>query len=598
MPSARIFVVSLAALLCASGAWAAIHSAPSSSSSSSTATPLPRLPLSDFVGTGYNIFVADPTRQDDQGLRGVNVFDLDWSATSMDGDFSVPRGVDGGTEVTCNLDAETTVIRSTHDLSTHFAAGLYIHHSHHGFLGFDSSSFTLSEHFNAATEQFSAGNVTQFHTDARCDVYTAAANADDVPSLAPALLAGVQQMESALHESTSAFQQVAKSFLDTFGTHYVSSVRGGARYRHLASMHSSEVFDLQQTDLNVYVASSGSSWWGISSHYSSRLTNEQVQHIERFRASCFTMSNHSVGPPPPADGNWSSWLSAARAAPSHSAYAVEPIASLITNTRFPHLRLEADATTPSVAALLDAFARGEYCATLNGNASCPLPTGTTAAATVAQSGTGAVRATCPVGTKATAAGLEPLTQTSRTTAVSVTCEGEECSATTALPARLTALCLAVSTRHVTGERTHAASTLKCPAGTVVASCGHEPDAGSAADTNPTFYPINDTHCGFNLVQQNVGYVPRAVCVERASLSAYTYTELYVTGTQTVTCPAGTTVLGCGAQAVQGSDANWFITPDATRNGCSVSVPGANVFVTCGGVNAAPWDVFPPVSPFA
>jgi len=341
-----------------------------------------------YAGQGYNIVKGNPQCSGgctasggfDPGFFGANsVIDLSYTAgkTTPDGRYLVPDSLDIEKAVSCSLVSHTSAVHSAYDYQHSLDVDASVDASMGGGFFLPKVHFSASVDFQTMAQKTGESASTVYSIRAACSVY----QASTIPFTTLNLTAPFRNGVATLPATYDAARYY--TFINYFGTHYVTEVQMGAKMvRNLEcsstaantlTSHGVNVNAAVQVDYAIAHIKAGAS---VSWH--------QSDHDELSKMQC-SASELVVGTAPPAglscgtpDCNpanldmspWQNYLLGDQGEPMPIQYKLASLDALLTSEYFP-----SDVDIAKKQLNLQQFLQNDYCGTVPGCAP-PNPMGT------------------------------------------------------------------------------------------------------------------------------------------------------------------------------------------------------------------------------
>ena len=310
----RCYVIILISLLVVVGAVIGVTVGLSRSSATTTATTaaplkpsnpstLPHLPVVEsFLFAGYNLLKGNPRRTGDSGNDPgfeSSIFAASYTNGRVsDGNrYTLPDGVEYKPADNCAISFSATTIETINEYSERLAASATVSASTKG--------WGVKARFSASTDYEKTKNVletatsTMVQSEAACTVYETFIQAFNPPPFSDNFIAGLQLLPEEYDED------VYYTFLEEFGTHYVTSASMGAMYGEQSFVSESGVRELEKQGLTLS-ASAKASGYG-SSLEASGMVSEETEKLTAFRKVATSRTAYSRGSKIPVEGGSRKW---------------------------------------------------------------------------------------------------------------------------------------------------------------------------------------------------------------------------------------------------------------------------------------------------
>ncbi|EAR98783.1 MAC/perforin domain protein (macronuclear) [Tetrahymena thermophila SB210] len=257
------------------------------------------IPNVQYLGSGYNIYFANPhsTTGLDPGFTNSGILELDynnnlWTNINPDRSYYVPDNVSLTVEKSCIVSFQSQEVNSLSQYRDSLSSSVQFQAKY--FAG----KFSASSDYQEVQDGLNSANIQYIESQARCsifqlDVYNSPSqNAQLTPQLQQALF-------------TLAFNQTSQNdyydFIDTWGTHVVTSVNLGSRFGYKYQMDKYQSNQLTQQGVNLSVSAS---YFSSSGSASGAYNQTQIQN---FTQAMTSWSSYSIGATPDANQDPLSW---------------------------------------------------------------------------------------------------------------------------------------------------------------------------------------------------------------------------------------------------------------------------------------------------
>eukprot|EP00818_Percolomonas_sp_WS_P008311 CAMPEP_0117442386 /NCGR_PEP_ID=MMETSP0759-20121206/4123_1 /TAXON_ID=63605 /ORGANISM="Percolomonas cosmopolitus, Strain WS" /LENGTH=1564 /DNA_ID=CAMNT_0005234269 /DNA_START=187 /DNA_END=4881 /DNA_ORIENTATION=- len=244
----------------------------------------PKPPLNiGYLGRGYNIIygnVMETTMGGDKGIRRpVFLMEANDDRMSPDWRHIIPVHVDVQERVSCSSKLSFTEVSTSAALQEAYASSMT--ESSAAGLGGSGDSMSVvakskwggSETFHNSESKLESGSKTIVFAEAECSVYQASLNLLLLPQFDPSFKKAVDALP-AKYDSNA--QRLYRLFIDTYGTHVVSSVLMGARYGKEYVMDKKELKDIEASGRRSATNSGGEG--GFTSEVATVTTNVDLEN--------------------------------------------------------------------------------------------------------------------------------------------------------------------------------------------------------------------------------------------------------------------------------------------------------------------------------
>lgn len=152
---------------------------------------------------------------------------------------------------------------------------------------------------------------------ASCDVYTAAQNQYDLAPVSKNFAKAIELLDNNLQDYYT--------FIDNFGTHYVQSMKMGAKFGVISKFAKYKFAEMVQNNLAIDAAAS------VSAQLTSGIGNaKEDNNAVYFNSQRDSFNITSDGPQIPADGSGNTWHAEAFQKPSPIEYSLKTIDTLVS----------------------------------------------------------------------------------------------------------------------------------------------------------------------------------------------------------------------------------------------------------------------------
>jgi MAC/Perforin domain len=282
------------------------------------------MPNIGFLLAGYDIIYGNPlptsasgVLTSDPGFR-LPIFDADFSRaeTTQDLRYLVPDGLSvRSCTGTCSLSFTSSIMETT----SQYRDQLEVKAKASGSARkgpFKARFSASSDYRRVESGTVSSGEmVTQ--SEASCCAYFGQLSNFDMPKLHSTFLKGLESLTDEYDES------VYRTFINAFGTHFVSKGFMGALYGEQSLISSEAQAFFKSRELDIRAAASASAF-GISVSADVQVNSER-ELAQQFRRQGVTRSVYTHGATPPADGNPATWAAQTIESPAPIALELERI---------------------------------------------------------------------------------------------------------------------------------------------------------------------------------------------------------------------------------------------------------------------------------
>lgn len=233
----------------------------------------------------------------DPGFVSNQIFDYTYFEERRTDDlrYLIPDQLDFKNSLECSLAYSSDTIASESDifksLSVDVSLGIQ------GAYGPADMAFKASVSYNSMSREISNNKKVFVTSTAKCVVYSAAQHNYDKPSVSSNFVKGVHSLTDDIH----AYHR----FLDTFGTHYIKSIKMGSKYGFSSKFDQTSYSKMVKEGLNVGVEAAVS-----ASKFAVELgvkVDKQKEENNKFDSTRESYEIFSVGSKPPADNKMETW---------------------------------------------------------------------------------------------------------------------------------------------------------------------------------------------------------------------------------------------------------------------------------------------------
>jgi len=550
------------------------------SSGLSNIDPPPTFPNIGYLGMSYNAVTGNPQSFVQQGGdpgfgKKQNVFVFTYLTNQLTDDkrYTIPDKIVGIQDVACNFDSKTSTVSGETSYIESMKASISEDVS--GGYSCFTGRFSASLDYHLVSKEVYGQNNTLFISRAVCVAYSASIQVFNMPLFTDNFIQGVKF----LHDN-NASTDVCLKFVDTFGTHYTSSVLMGAEFGFVSSFDSatytnllSQSFDFNmgaQMDLKIFASAVN----GSAQH--------EIEVGRTFQSLRSQSQQHSLGSLPSLDGKIESWARTSADSPYPMSYTLAPLAALLTTQNFPNLS-NIDTVNQKLVAFLQT-----YCSVVPGAKCTPSPDASPIQMSMVFNSGGPgqyVTNTCPQNTISTSVGFERATHVGGDGSIVYANDKSGVCFDSSQGISCYSLCVSgIETKTVWSPVTEGHASTHCPSGYSVVDCGFYDMSFGSYEHFSHSYPDSSSSCAS---YDFFGHQGIATCVPTSMLPGYTIVSQFgsVSDTQ-AKCPSGTRVLGCGHLPApnQKQENFWSVRPMMEINGCQAfNYFGVTVYAVCAAI---------------
>lgn len=310
------------------------------------ALAVPRLPNVGYLGQGYNIFEGNPrsSRVVDPGFRqpvlGLTYED---GLTTADGKYAIPDNTNAEAISLCDSKTETKTISGAKSYYESLTTDVSF-----DIKGF-GASFSLSTDFKKVQNSTSTHENIFTDTKATCSVYKIDAGVYTTQAAAD-ISVGIQYLPLSFSSDTS---DALFTFIDNYGTHYLSGVEMGGRFGQRLEFSKETWTKFHENDVDI-TASAGFSF--IVSVGSKVENDHDQQMAESFSRSSQSQTQYHVGGQYSKDA--ATWMATVGDSPMPVTYTLKRLDEVLQPYHLP--QMDSDVLSQQKAALSSAI--DAYCA--------------------------------------------------------------------------------------------------------------------------------------------------------------------------------------------------------------------------------------------
>eukprot|EP01012_Entosiphon_sulcatum_P042862 TRINITY_DN56_c0_g1_i1.p1 TRINITY_DN56_c0_g1~~TRINITY_DN56_c0_g1_i1.p1 ORF type:complete len:447 (+),score=63.99 TRINITY_DN56_c0_g1_i1:1116-2456(+) len=291
----------------------------------------PTFPNIQFIGQSYDLLRGNPFSQNyDPGFTGQLVINQTYLKhyTTPDKRYSIPDCTSGEVVKACTYQATSVTMKSMSDYSqaardsAAFSVGVDT-----PWAGF---AFSMSSDYSTAERQIVDNQWTDFSAKTFCEYYQLTLQGD--PSITP--YTPTDEFANSVNNFPTTYSaDSVRSFLQTYGTHFLRVAYMGGRWREDNWLSSSDVQTLQYQGIDIATEASYHIFWASGSVSSE--TEQQEQQRTAFQNTQQSTTRSFIGGDPPMNGNQTAWLESVGANPYPVTYTLEPLTTLFNKYNFP-----------------------------------------------------------------------------------------------------------------------------------------------------------------------------------------------------------------------------------------------------------------------
>ena len=280
-----------------------------------------KLPNSDFMFKGYNIYTADPTPNKgniDPGFEAL-VFETSYTDNVLSSDhrFQIPNGYQFQRVEGCDVAMTSTEITGESSFKNTFGIDIGVSGTVKGV------TFSASASFQNIAEETSKNKKAWVYSRSDCKVYTGEMDTYNPPKLHRSFLSALKSLQK---NTFDVKPEAYWKFIKTFGTHFVYDMKMGARFGAMSKISQTELSKMMSNKVSF------SRSIGIKDIISltNNISNENVT-TSKATSSFEDIKVFTIGSLPPEDYKASTWASKAQLEPMPIAYDVLPIIEIFSN---------------------------------------------------------------------------------------------------------------------------------------------------------------------------------------------------------------------------------------------------------------------------
>ncbi|XP_045179352.2 uncharacterized protein LOC123538976 isoform X2 [Mercenaria mercenaria] len=283
----------------------------------------------DYSLLGYNVLKGFPLAIGHDPGFTYPIFRHDYSSGGMTADcrYSVPRGLVIIPDVSCVTSFSSTEIQTKYEFSKELSVSANVHGGGWGV------KFSASAGYKQSSSEMSTGESVYILSSAHCNYYFSKLIKENAPPFDDVFIQWVDKLNQVYWDNPELYF----NFFETYGTHFPTEVKYGARFTYEHKMSSSQYEKEKKSGVNVAVEASYSGLISVGGGFS--LDTEQREKASAFSKSVETRTI-TVGAPPPANGSATEWASEVKSSPVPTKYELSSIEELFTARYMRNLNVD------------------------------------------------------------------------------------------------------------------------------------------------------------------------------------------------------------------------------------------------------------------
>ncbi|XP_060559515.1 uncharacterized protein LOC132719697 isoform X2 [Ruditapes philippinarum] len=271
----------------------------------------------DYALMGYNVLRGYPLATGHDPGFTLPIFTADYKngVQTADCRYNVPKGLVVAPDVSCVTSFSSKVVQTSYE----YAQSLSVSASVNG--GGWGVSFSASAGYKESSSEMASGESVFIISTAKCNYYFTKLVQRSPPPFNPDFFQWILRLNNT--DNTDIYIE----FFETYGTHFATEVKFGARFTYEHKMKS-ETFQ-SQSEKGIDVGVSASYSGAVSAGASFSMEYSQKEKASDFSKSVETKTI-TVGAAPPANGDAMTWASTVKESPVPSEYKLESIEELFT----------------------------------------------------------------------------------------------------------------------------------------------------------------------------------------------------------------------------------------------------------------------------
>lgn len=282
-----------------------------------------KLPNTDFLFKGYNIFMSNLTPKDgdiDPGFEApIFASSFNDQKITSDNRFEVPDGYFLTRIEGCSIGMTSTLITGENSYQNTFGAELGVTGTIKGI------KFSASVSYQNINEETTKNNKVFIYSKSDCKLYSGEMDPMDPPKFHHSFLKGV----SIISKNKKTFEEdpeIYWRFIDNFGTHHIYEVKMGARFGAISKTTSKEVEKLTSNTVGFERSIGFKDLFEVNN----KITNEN-KHTSNSLTKMEEVKMFSIGSRPSEKADDLSWSQKAIEEPMPISYKVRPLIDVFSN---------------------------------------------------------------------------------------------------------------------------------------------------------------------------------------------------------------------------------------------------------------------------
>ncbi|CAG2258163.1 unnamed protein product [Mytilus edulis] len=284
----------------------------------------------DYAFFGYNILKGYPLNIGHDPGFTLPIFKADYSEGLQTSDcrYFIPRGLVIVPDVSCITDFTSKTIQTRYEFIESLSISANVKaspptKSSGGKKSKFSGEFKASGGYQDSSNELSNSKSVYILSTAECNYYFSKLMTDNAPPFSDSFLRWIHKL------AATDEQQIYFNFFETYGTHFQIYTTFGARYTFEHKMKTKTFISEKRKGFNFGIF--GEIFSKINVGLGFNIAKEEREKVEKISKDIETKTI-TVGAPPPANGDATTWASNVKESPVPMKYELESIDNLFTET--------------------------------------------------------------------------------------------------------------------------------------------------------------------------------------------------------------------------------------------------------------------------